>query len=83
MAAAGFLLGAVGQVFGIVGGLKTAKAEKKAEKLRERQMELESMRKKRENFRQGQIQKAEVTASSRNPAAAIILIPLCTFVLRQ
>ena len=64
MAAAGALLGAVGQVFGIIGGLKTAKAEKKMESLRERQMELEAMRKKRENIRQGLIARAEVTASA-------------------
>lgn len=64
MAAAGALLGVVGQVFGIVGGMKTAKAEKKMEKLRERQMELEAARKKRENIRTSLIQKADVTANA-------------------
>ena len=64
MAAAGAIIGAVGQVFGIIGGLKTAKAEKKMEKLRERQMGLEAMRKKRENLRQGLIAQAEVTAGA-------------------
>ena len=69
MAAGGLLLGAVGQVFGIIGGLKVAKAEKKAEKLRKQQMELESMRKKREVFREGQIRRAEVTANATSQGA--------------
>ena len=64
MAVAGALLGVVGQAFGLVGGLKAAKAEKKAEKLRERQMNLEAARKKRENIRTSLIQKAEVTATA-------------------
>jgi hypothetical protein len=69
MAAGGLILGVVGQAFSLYGGLKTAKAEKKAEKLRERQMELESLRKKRENFRQGQIQKAEVISNAVSSGA--------------
>lgn len=69
MAAGGLLLGVVGQAFSLVGGLKAAKAEKKIEKLRERQMNLEAMRKKRENYRQSLIQKAEVTSSAVDQGA--------------
>ena len=64
MAAGGMLLGVVGQAFGLIGGLKTAKAEKKAEKLREQQMNLEAARKKRENIRTALISKAEVTSNA-------------------
>jgi hypothetical protein len=69
MAVAGALLGVVGQAFGLIGGLKTAKAEKKAEKLRERQMNLEAARKKRENIRQAQIQRAEVASNAVSSGA--------------
>lgn len=64
MAAAGAMLGIVGQAFGLIGGMKAAKAEKKAEKLREAQMNLEAMRKKRENIRTSLISKAEVTSTA-------------------
>jgi hypothetical protein len=62
-------LAIVGQVFGFVGGMKTAKAERRAEGLRARQMELEGMRKKRENIRQAQIQRAEVTSNAVSSGA--------------
>jgi len=64
MAAGGMILGVVGQAFGLIGGMKTAKAEKKAEKLREAQMNLEAQRKKRENIRSSLISKAEVTSTA-------------------
>ncbi len=69
MAAGGLILGAVGQAFSLFGGMKAAKAEKKAEKLRERQMELEGLRKKRENLRQSFIQKAEITSNAVSSGA--------------
>lgn len=64
MAAGGMLLGVVGQAFSLIGGLKVAKAEKKAEKLREKQMNLEADRKKRENLRQSQIARANITSAA-------------------
>ena len=61
MAAAAFSI--IGGILGFIGQSKQAKAMKQAEKLRAKQMELETQRRRRDAIRQGQIQRAQVVAA--------------------
>ena len=64
-------LGVIGSVVGFIGQQKQAKAAKKAEALRERQMNLEAARKKRELIREGVMARsqAKTTAESQGAGA--------------
>lgn len=61
---AGTLLSAVGTGVGMVGQFMQSSAGKKAEKLRERQMNLESAREKRQIVRQAILARSEALASA-------------------
>lgn len=60
----GLALSAVGTVQQMSASQKQAKASKKAERLRQRQMELDALRQKRKIIRQSQIERARVVASA-------------------
>lgn len=64
MAVAGLALSVIGTVFGTIGSLKQADAAKKAEKARERQLELETQRRKREAIRQAQIARGSAISNA-------------------
>lgn len=55
---------AIGGILGAVGQMKMAKASAKAEKLRQRQMNLEAMRKKREIVREGVRARSEALSNA-------------------
>lgn len=57
-------LAVVGGVISAMGAAKQAKASAKAEKLRERMMQLEAMRKRRELIREGTIAKAQAVSNA-------------------
>ena len=61
---------AIGGIVSAIGAMKQAKASAKAEKLRERQMRLEAMRKKRELIREGQVARAEALSNATAQGAA-------------
>lgn len=63
MAVAAAAFSIIGGVLGFMGQNKQAKAMKKAEKLRTRQMQLEAERRRRDSIRQGMIQRAQVVAA--------------------
>lgn len=62
-------LNIVGTVVGFIGQRKAAKAAKKADRLRERQMNLEAMRKKRELIREGIVARATAVSNATNQGA--------------
>lgn len=55
---------AIGGIVSAIGSMKQAKASAKAEKLRQRQMNLEAMRKKREIVREGVRARAEALSNA-------------------
>lgn len=57
-------VGLVGGVMQAIGAAKQAKASAKAEKARERMMQLEAMRKRREIVREGMVAKATATSNA-------------------
>ena len=57
-------LSVIGGVISAVGAMKQAKASAKAEKLRERMMSLEAMRKRRELIREGVVARAQATSNA-------------------
>lgn len=57
-------LTAIGGIVSAIGSMKQAKASAKAEKLRQRQMNLEAMRKKREIVREGVRARAEALSNA-------------------
>jgi hypothetical protein len=59
----------LGSVLGFIGQSKQAKAAKKAERARKRQMELDAMRKRRESIRQAQVARAEAESSAVSQGA--------------
>lgn len=61
---------AIGGIVSAIGSMKQAKASAKAEKLRERQMRLEAMRKRRELIREGQVARAEALSNATSQGAA-------------
>lgn len=63
-------LTAIGSILGAVGAMKQAKASAKAEKLRQRQMNLEAMRKKREIVREGVRARSEALSTATAQGAA-------------
>ena len=67
MAVVGALIGTAIQAFG---AMKQAKASKKAEALRERQMNLEAMRKKREMVREGVAARSQALSNATAQGAA-------------
>lgn len=71
MAVAGIagILSAVGSLAGVAGSFLQYSASQKAERARERQMELESQRQKREIIRQAQVARAGATAAAYNQGA--------------
>lgn len=60
----------VGTVFGLIGANKQAKAAKRAEALRQRQMNLEAMRQKRQLVREGIVARANATNNAVAQGAA-------------
>lgn len=62
-------LSAAGSIAGIVGSVMQYKGAKKAEKLRQRQMQLEANRARREQIRQAQVSRAKATAAAWNSGA--------------
>ena len=57
-------IGLVGGVIQAVGAMKQAKASEKAEKARQRMMQLEAMRKRRELIREGVVARATATSNA-------------------
>lgn len=62
-------LSVVGGVISAMGAMKQAKASAKAEKLRERMMSLEAMRKRRELVREGVVARAQATSNAVSQGA--------------
>lgn len=60
----GMALGLVGGVMSAIGSMKQAKASAKAEKARQRMMQLEAMRKRRELVREGVVARAQATSNA-------------------
>lgn len=60
----GIALGLVGGIVQAVGAMKQAKASAKAESARQRMMQLEAMRKRREMVREGVIARAQATSAA-------------------
>lgn len=63
-------IGLVGGVLQAVGAMKQAKASEKAEKARQRMMQLEAMRKRRELVREGVVARATATSNASAQGAA-------------
>lgn len=63
-------LSVVGGVISALGAAKQAKASAKAEKLRERMMQLEAMRKRRELVREGVVARATATSNASAQGAS-------------
>lgn len=63
-------VGLIGGVIQAVGAMKQAKASKKAEEARERQMQLEQMRKRREIVREGVVARATATSNASAQGAS-------------
>lgn len=63
-------LGMVGGVMQAIGSMKQAKASAKAEKARQRMMQLEAMRKRRELVRESVIARAQATSNATAQGAA-------------
>ena len=57
-------LSVIGGVVSAIGSMKQAKASAKAEKLRERMMSLEAIRKRREIVREGVVARAQATSNA-------------------
>ena len=57
-------LSVIGGVISAIGSMKQAKASAKAEKLRERMMGLEALRKRREIVREGVVARAQATSNA-------------------
>ena len=57
-------LGLVGGVMQAIGAAKQAKASEKAEKARQRMMQLEAMRKRREMIREATVARAQATSNA-------------------
>lgn len=62
-------LSVIGGVISAIGSMKQAKASAKAEKLRERMMTLEAMRKRREIVREGVVARATATSNATTQGA--------------
>jgi len=63
-------LSVIGGVISAVGAMKQAKASAKAEKLRERMMSLEALRKRRELVREGVVARAQATSNATAQGAS-------------
>lgn len=70
IAAVGVAVSAAGTGFGIMGQMKAADASKKADALRERQMNLDAMRSKREAIRKNLIANANAQSIATNQGAS-------------
>ena len=70
MAVAAAAFSIVGGVLGFIGQSKQAKAMEKAEKLRQRQMELEAQRRRRDAIRQSIVQRAQVVGAAAGAGVA-------------
>jgi len=62
-------LSVAGSLAGVAGSIMQYKGAKKAEKLRQRQMQLEANRARREQIRQAQVNRAKATAAAWNSGA--------------
>ena len=63
-------LTAIGSILGVVGAMKQAKASAKAEKARQRQMQLEAMRKRRDIVREGVRARSEALSNATSQGGA-------------
>lgn len=63
------IFSAIGAIGGIIGSVLQYKASVKAEKARQRQMELEAARQKREILRQSQVARAQAISAAYNQGA--------------
>ena len=63
------LFSLVGTVFSVVGSIKQAKAQERAEEVRKNQMKMEAMRARREQVRRAQVARSQAVAAATNQGA--------------